>query len=148
MYALQKGLKYCGRTGTFYRHGNAVGKINRGGYVRFRYLGEVVSAHRLAFLAMLGRWPEGDVDHKNGVRHDNRWRNLREGSTNQNMQNQRIPHSNNKSGYLGVSWKHGRWKAQIRVDGVVIVVGRFTDPAEAHKAYLKAKRKHHEGCMI
>lgn len=57
-------------------------------------------------------------------------------------------HASNKSGYLGVSWKNGKWKAQIRVNGKVVVVGRFDDPVSAHLAYLEAKRRHHAGCTI
>lgn len=148
MYSLQEGLKYCPDTGLFTRKGRVVGTINRGGYIRLRHNGGHASAHRLAFVAMLGRWPVGDVDHINGIRHDNRWVNLREGTDSLNMQNQRTPHASNKSGYLGVSWKNGKWKAQIRVNGKVVVVGRFDDPVTAHSAYLEAKRRHHAGCTI
>ena len=130
------------------RHGQVVGAVNRGGYLRLRYKGDMESAHRLAFLAMLGRWPEGDVDHINGIRHDNRWANLREGSGSANMQNQRKPHESNQSGYLGVSWKTGKWKAQIRINGKVSIIGRYDDPAVAHSAYLEAKRRHHASCTI
>ena len=148
MYSLQKGLKYCALTGVFFRRGNVAGTLSRAGYIRIRYLGDIVSAHRLAFLAVTGSWPEGDVDHINGVRHDNRWSNLRDVTTSVNLQNQRDPHENNQSGYLGVSWKTGKWKAQIKLNGVVRILGRFDDPAVAHQAYLKAKRRLHAGCTI
>jgi hypothetical protein len=32
--------------------------------------------HRLAFLYMTGKWPKGEVWHKNGNIYDNRWANL------------------------------------------------------------------------
>lgn len=64
------------------------------------------------------------VDHKNRDRLDNRRSNLRLCTLRQNRQNQNIL-STNKSGYRGVSWHHGRWRAQIgsRVNGKSISIG-------------------------
>ena len=45
------------------------------------------SAHRLAFFLHEGRWPEGVVDHVNGVKSDNRWANLRHSTAKENAAN-------------------------------------------------------------
>lgn len=64
-----------------------------------------------------------------------------------NLQNRRQPNSNNKSGHLGVSWHSGNesFTSQISIQGKIRHLGYFRDPAEAHQAYLVAKRQHHAG---
>lgn len=79
-------------------------KINRVSY----------KAHRLAFLYMLGRFPEHHVDHINGTRDDNRWANLREASDKDNAMNQGL-YKNNTSGVMGVKYKKSssRWEVYV-----------------------------------
>jgi HNH endonuclease len=46
----------------------------------YRYVeidGELYRADRVAWLYVTGEWPEGEVEHINGDRGDNRWENLR-----------------------------------------------------------------------
>jgi hypothetical protein len=50
-----------------------------------------------------GRWPEHDIDHRNGVRDDNRLENLREATNAQNTQNHGRPRTN-PTDYHGVSF--------------------------------------------
>jgi hypothetical protein len=123
------------------------GSIDRHGHRQLRIDGRILFAHRLAFLYMTGEWPQGDIDHINGVRDDNRWRNLRDVPHAVNVQNRRKPQRNNTSGYLGVSWdkRARKWVPQLNGAGWL---GAFDDPAEAHQAYLTAKRKFHPGCTI
>lgn len=61
-------------------------------------------AHRLAWLYMTGEWPEGDIDHINGQRNDNRWENLREVNRSENLKNAKRRYDN-KTGVTGV-FKH------------------------------------------
>ncbi|MBT9492865.1 MAG: HNH endonuclease [Paucibacter sp.] len=136
------------------RFGRVVGTRDFEGYVRVSLVHSSTlrfRAHRLAVLAVLGRWPELDVDHINGIRHDNRWCNLREVSRSTNSQNQRRATGNNKtSGLLGVSYDKDRrrWFAQIQTKGKTFNLGRFDSPESAHEAYLNAKRQLHAGCTI
>ena len=57
--------------------------------VALTYLGEQrkYRARRIAFAMTCGRWPRHEIDHKNGVRSDNRITNLREATDLQNAQN-------------------------------------------------------------
>ena len=92
-------------------HGVA-GKIAGGldhhhGYFRIRIDGKLYRTHRIIWLYVYGAWPVNDIDHVNGLRHDNRICNLREATRAENMQNQRNPRVDNKSSYLGVSRKMG-----------------------------------------
>jgi len=46
-----------------------------------------LSSHRLAWLYVHGAWPSAHIDHKNGIKNDNRIRNLRECSVAENTRN-------------------------------------------------------------
>lgn len=88
------------------------------------------------------------IDHKNTVRSDNWWKNLRHADDVLNRQNIRKARANNKTGFLGVHVQRGKFKAQIRVNFYPMHLGYFDTPELAHQAYLKAKRKYHAGCLI
>lgn len=101
---------------------------------------------------MTGEWPTCEIDHKNCIRHDNRWDNLREAKTFANKQNQKKAQRNNRTGLLGVSPCRGKFRATIylKKDGKKnqYYLGDYPTPELVHTAYLKAKRQLHEGCTI
>ncbi len=152
---LKESLHYDPETGVFTRlrtqaHNAGSGSTNAAGYTMISVLGTQQYAHRLAVLYMTGKWPEGQVDHRNGVRNDNRWANLRDSSALVNQQNLRAAQSNNQVGLLGVShWPNRRgtkhYVAQLFANGRRVLCSYHHTPEEAHAAYLKAKREHHEG---
>jgi len=154
---LQEILHYCPETGLFTRRtrtnaskpiGGVTGCIANNRYVVINVGNKVYLAHRLAWFYMTGAWPEDQIDHINGIRHDNRWENLREATRSLNCQNQRKATRTNKLGVLGVCKVKNRYLAQIRVGRRNINLGSFSSPEEAHAAYLEAKRKLHDGCTI
>jgi hypothetical protein len=95
--------------------------------------------HRVIWAWMTGKWPLGEIDHKNRIRHDNRWENLRDVSTAQNAWNKWVPEKNS-SGRKGVCWERftQKWKAEIRVDGRCYTLGRFPSVELAAAAYAEA----------
>ena len=119
-------------------------------YARITIDGERHYLHRLAWLYMTGTWPADEIDHINGCRTDNSWRNLRHVSRQANAQNLRNIRANNKSGITGVSWDSARnkWVSRIKVGKTYKLVGRFDSIEESGIAYLAAKRKYHEGCTV
>lgn len=80
------------------------------------------------------------VDHRNGNGCDNRKANLRIATAQQNVWNTR---AHGKSRYKGVWQIKGtqKWCARIKVNGKVRNLGRFSDEAEAAKAYDRAARE-------
>lgn len=156
---LKRLWDYNPETGFFTRLVRNNGRVNVGdvadslrldGYVQLQILRKKYLCHRLAWLYMTGNFPNDATDHLNGIRHDNRWVNLRDVTNSINQQNQRGPKSNNKSGHLGVSWHtwNGKWRAEIRVNGKSIHLGYFNDVRVAAEHYLRKKREIHEGCTI
>lgn len=120
--------------------GDIAGAINEKGYRRIEIEGKVYRAHRVAFAFMTGFWPVA-VDHKNRVKTDNRWDNLREATTLQNNRN-RDPQRNNTSGWAGVDRHKNRWRASIRVGGKKIHLGAFVNKADAVSARIAANAKY------
>lgn len=114
------------------------------GYRRIKIFSRYYAEHRLAWVWMTGEWPPHEVDHINGVRHDNRFANLRLATKSQNQSNARI-RTKNKVGLKGVSYKPriGKYHAQINKYGRVRHLGFFDDPQEAHEAYVKAAKELH-----
>jgi hypothetical protein len=126
----------------------ALAGMNKRGYVAVRIDLVEFGAHRLAWAMHYGVWPKADIDHMNGDRSDNRIVNLRDVTRSVNAQNQRRAGAANKTGYLGVYELKGRFIASIKASKRTIHLGAFATPEEASAAYIKAKRRLHEGCQI
>jgi HNH endonuclease len=125
--------------------GAIAGSSTSEGYRQVRIGFKTYRAHRLAWFLTHGEWPEGEIDHINGDRSDNRLSNLRVVDRAGNSQNRRGPQKNNRSGLLGICWVvHAkRWRAQIMVRKVMHRLGYFDSPEAAHKAYMAAKSSLH-----
>ena len=154
---LREVLRYEHDTGLFFRKSEhkrwaskpcgcrKVGpKGNGGGYVVILVDGISYRAHRLAWLYMHGRWPNGDVDHIDGNRADNRIANLREATRTQNNCNASL-RRNNKSGVTGVSWVRQRlkWTARVYVGNSGVYLGVFNTFDEAVTARKAAADKYY-----
>jgi len=143
--ALRKYLRYDPETGLFYcvgnrgraRDGMVAGHAHSEGYVEFRCAGYRMFAHIAAWAMMTGRWPTHQVDHRNGIRNDNRWSNLRAASQQANSANMKRRKSN-KTGFKGVSPYKGKYCAYIHVGGKTKYLGIHSTPGLAHDAYCRA----------
>lgn len=126
------------------RAGEAAGYTMRNGYVMVRVDTHFIPAHRLIWCFCNGTWPADEIDHKNGVRSDNRIDNLREATRSENLQNHGLS-PRNTSGFSGVTWEKRtrKWLVSIKVNKKRIHLGRFTNLAEAAVVRAEAKAKHH-----
>lgn len=151
---LRENLDFNPETGVFSwkksGYGRTVGKpIGEGPradgteYLMMRINGQLLYAHRVAWLYMTGEWPDGVIDHIDGNRTNNAIANLRVATHAQNSARRKtnrligpsrgvVPH---QSGYV----------ARIHHGGKRHYLGYFTNPEEAKAAYeAKAKELHGE----
>lgn len=146
---LKEVLDYDPETGVF------VWLINRGsvksgticsckqnGYIVIKIDGIRYYGQRLAWLYMTGKFPELEVDHINGKKNDNRWKNLREASRQQNRWNSN-QNSKTNNPYKGVTLykRLNVWQATIGYNGKRLFLGNFKTPEEAAVAYDIAAEK-------
>lgn len=111
---LKELLRYEYETGLFYwikrGHGRKfeqlAGSLNKStGYIRIKINSYHYYAHRLAWTYVYGDFPIGEqpfIDHINGVKNDNRIKNLKACSSGENQRNQKIT-SRNTSGVMGIT---------------------------------------------
>lgn len=113
------------------------------GYIRIMIDGKSYRAHRLVFLYINGSSPEYQIDHKNHIRSDNRFSNLRTCNNKENHKNRTL-NKNNKSGVVGVHWRDSkqRWVAQISNDEKREHLGYFKEKNHAIIARWLAEDKY------
>lgn len=148
---LQEVLDYDLASGVFiwrvqrrgHRIGAVAGTINPKGYRYICIDGVRYAAGRLAWLYMTGEWPKNLIDHKNTIRDDNRFCNLREATDSQNQANS--VRNRGTSKFKGVHYykSRKRWTASLSKNGRTIHLGYFDSPEAAHEAYARGAQKFH-----
>jgi hypothetical protein len=138
---LKQLLVYDPETGVFthkvtrqgVRAGTRAGTIGIKKYVGLRIDGGRYTAHRLAFLWMIGSFPEFEVDHINRIRYDNRWSNLRAATRQQNCRNSPLRPRDLPRGV----YKSGpKYQARISINNKCVHLGNFQTVKEAEEAYI------------
>lgn len=151
---VRTALEYNPESGVFIRRGSRYGRCNGriagivigSGYVVIKINRRMYLAHRLAWLTVYGYWPAAEIDHINGMRHDNRIANLREATRTENARNRKLPR-HNTSGHKGVTWDAAanKWKSRVGVGrGVQRSLGYFDKLEDAAAAYAAAAGIHHK----
>jgi hypothetical protein len=117
--------------------------LTTNGYRCSRINGIPVRAHQVIWAMVHGEWADGEIDHVNGVRTDNRIANLRLVTRQQNNRNM-AKRCDNTSGVTGVTWdkRRRKWSARIRHGGVFKALGRFDSIDAAAEARERAMREY------
>lgn len=116
------------------------GAVKETGYGAFRGDdGSTLRPHRFSFHLHHGYLPSGDVDHACGNRLCVNPAHLRDASRKQNMENLTVLRSNNTSGFRGVYFGEGKWRAQIGHNKKTTYIGGFDTAEEAAEAARQAR---------
>lgn len=104
-----------------------------GPYLVINILGQPRLGHRLIWIYLYGHEPI-EIDHKNGDTMNNRPWNLRDATSSQNK-------ANKNSDSLGYTKRGNRYRARIKVAGIITELGNYDTSEEAHAAYIAATIK-------
>ena len=148
---LQRRLRYDPETGKLYWRVTEGGHVIEGreaftadnkGYKRGGFFGTPLYAHVAGWILYHGKLPEGELDHINRNKQDNRIYNLRDvpKSVNQHNSKNRV---DNSTGVCGVKRRKdtGRYEAQIQVNGKRQYLGRYQTLPEAIAAREAAEQQ-------
>jgi len=132
-------------TGPRCKIGNVAGSIQTFGYRQIKLNTINYCAHKLAWFYFYGELHNGEFDHINRIKDDNRIVNLRKATRSNNTQNVPI-RKDNKSGYKGVSWNgyKKRWIAQIFINGKQKQIKASKNIEDAIKARDEFVKKHYD----
>lgn len=136
--------KRCGNTwNTRFAGKRTFISVDDKGYFKGGILGATYSAQRVAWLLHYGEWPNGEIDHIDGDKKNNRIINLRDVPRKINSRNQKR-RPNNKSGAGGVILRKDtkKWAAFMHVDGKKINLGCYSCFEEAVSARQEANKDH------
>lgn len=143
-------VNYNTNTGIFTRRvdgknckaGATIGFVDQStGYVRVCVEGQRFYGHILAWFYMTGEKPKKQIDHRDTVRTNNRWHNLRQATQTQQNANRKV-NVIGASRFKGLTpLPNGRWRAQIGIDYKRLRLGDFDSEEYAAKVYDSAARK-------
>lgn len=115
--------------------GDKVSHVGSDGYISLQFQGTRYKAHRVAWFLHYGIWPEGDLDHINNDRTDNRICNLRTCTRQDNLRNM-SKQPNKTSKFKGVSRrKNGLFESYYSFGNKKHSLGLFSSELEAGLAY-------------
>lgn len=132
---------WTSRTSNRVKVGNIAGNLAPSGYIQIMIDGRNYTAHRLAFLYMIGEWPE-QVDHKDMNRSNNAWDNLRPTDDTLNLANRRVRSDQKSSLPKGVYRNGNGYCARIQVARRKVYLGQFASPEAAATAYREAAERY------
>ena len=142
---LRKLLRYEPETGKLFsrRSGAEVfTNTHHSGYKKGAVKSKTYTAHRICMAIYFGVWPDGEVDHINGDRADNRALNLRVATKSKNQRNAKR-REDNTTGHVGVNLRpNGKWQAYISHSGKRQHIGTFNSKTEAIRARVEQQRLH------
>lgn len=125
-----------------YVAGSKVGSVRHDGRTIICVDGKKYLASRLAFMYVLGRWPDPEADHRDKDRSNDRWSNLRDATHSQNNCNTTL-RSDNTTGARGVRRMRNGWQVRVHTNGQCHYLGTYKSIEVAARVAAKARAKMH-----
>lgn len=122
--------------------GREIKRRNPGGYAEINFAGKSYLAHRIIWWLVFGAEPDGEIDHINGNRADNRLSNLRLADRAQNARNCKV-RSTSSTGVKGVSRDRNTFRASCYAKGVRHYLGNYKTIEAAETAVREFREKNH-----
>lgn len=119
----------------------AAGSLDYKGYLIINLGRRSLKSHRIVWAMATGSWPTHDLDHRNGVKTDNRLSNLRPATVQANNMN--VGRKGGVSGVKGVFLAKGKWRVLIQADKKLLHFGYFENQEEAVKVARSARERLH-----
>lgn len=115
------------------------------GYLTVYLFGVHFRLHNLVWAEEYGWWPDGQIDHIDGDRSNNKISNLRDVTQTLNSRN-RAANRNSSTGFTGVSFhkRSGKYYAYIRLRYKLVHLGYFFSAEAASNARAAYIAKHPE----
>lgn len=143
---LELHFKYNPKTGNLIRikktivhgkdtTGKSPGYLEKNGYLRIRFRNTNLMSHGIAWCLFYKKHPTKMIDHINGIKTDNRIKNLREVSHRENMSNTKRSRSGEMTGVC-FNKNRNHWTSYININKQRIHLGCFKIKKDAHNAYL------------
>lgn len=140
---LRESFRYDAETGNIFwrtsggrRRSNVpAGSKRKDGYIKIGFAGKHYPAHRLAWILFYGKFADGEIDHIDRDRSNNRISNLRCVTRRENASN--TSKSNKEVGTTFIP-RIGKWQAQTSISGKYYYLGLFATSGEAASAYKDA----------
>lgn len=134
----EAGLLYRRCTRGNVKAGSLVGWLTDKGYLGVEVDRRKLCVHRVVWVMTHGEWPSGSLDHKNGVRADNRISNLRIATAAENTRAGRNGQKFRSKYGRGVTRERtGRFRAKVQHEGRDVHIGMFATPEEALAARVE-----------
>ncbi len=124
-------LEYNPETGEIYSHKKCrvlSGSVQANGYRYYKTGGKLHRSSRLCWFLYWGEWPDGEIDHKNRDRLDDRLCNLRVVDRSTNNRN-RAPYGKVK--VRGVRINGSGYQVRRKIDGEIVAFGTYKTLEEA-----------------
>ena len=116
-----------------------IGWVEKNGYWAVSVCGTRFRVHRLVWQFHNGNCPPL-LDHIDGNKNNNAIENLRPATNSQNNANRKA-NRKNKLGLKGVCSERGKYKANIRINGISCHLGYFSNAEDAYATYCKKAKE-------
>lgn len=126
------------RTNNQHAEKEAFCTLSQTGYLYGALDHKIILAHRLIWKLRTRKEPPPVIDHRDGNKQNNAWKNLRKATHAQNCMNRK--QGSRHSGYRGVYPSRNRWMARMNSPHRMYL-GTFDTPEEAFIARVAAEQK-------